>query len=59
MIGAAASASAPRVAAARELAGTALPAPEGTDGPGKILVWVEERHWRALLAAAGPVEGEA
>lgn len=27
-------------------------AAEGQPGPGRILIWVDERHWRALMAAA-------
>jgi len=28
------------------------PSAEGEPAPGRILVWVDERHWRTLLAAA-------
>ncbi len=59
MVGAVAAASAPGATAARELTSSELPTPEGTGGPGKILVWVEERHWRALIAAARPMDHEA
>lgn len=52
LIGAMVATSAPTAAAARELASTDMAFAEGTPGPGKILVWVDEQHWRALVAAA-------
>lgn len=52
MIGAVAAALAPPARAGREIADAGVPEPEGTPGPGRILVWVDEQHWRALVAAA-------
>lgn len=59
MLGAAATAAAAGQVVARDPVAPRLPTPEGTAGPGKILVWVDEAHWRSLMGAAVSLGGAA